>query len=237
MPISPPPEPPILYGRRRGRRLRPKPQALVDRLLPALTVDLPAGAPLHPEALFGGSCKACELEIGFGGGEHLAQRASRHPEVGFIGCEPYLNGVASLLGYVEELGLTNIRVWPNDARLLLPAISAVSISRVCILFPDPWPKRRHAKRRLISTGTLDMLARIMADGAELRLASDDDGYVRWMSSCLINHPDFRWTPPVSGGRPDPSGDWPATRYEDKALRQGRMPIYVTAYRRARGASR
>ena len=229
-----PPAGPLFHGRRRGRRLRPARQALMDGLLPALAIALPAedGA-LTPAAIFGAGVSSCEIEIGFGGGEHLAAQAAARPDVRFIGCEPYLNGVARLLGHIDSQGLDNIRIWPDDARLLLAALPARCVDRVYVLFADPWPKARHAKRRIISAETLDALARVMTDGAELRFASDDRGYVRWALGHLLDHAEFDWTARGAGDWRRRPADWPATRYQAKAVRQGRQPVYLRARRRPR----
>jgi tRNA (guanine-N7-)-methyltransferase len=226
---------PLFHGRRRGRRLRPARQALMDRLLPTLTITLPPDdGVISPRAIFGAGVSTCEIEIGFGGGEHLAAQAAARPAVCFIGCEPFVNGVARLLGHIDAQGLDNIRIWPEDARLLLAALAADCVDRVYVLFADPWPKSRHAKRRIVSTETLDALARVMTDGAELRFASDDMGYVRWTLAHLLRHPDFEWTACGADDWRRRPADWPATRYEAKAVRQGRRSVYLRARRRSRG---
>ena len=167
------------YGRRFGRSLRSSRRRLLDEVLPALRVPLPEEGEFDPRSLFPGDPEAVWLEVGFGGGEHLAAQAEAHPAIGFIGCEPFVNGVASLLAQVDGRGLANVRLLDDDARLLIDRLPAASVGRVFVLFADPWPKARHAKRRFIRADVLDSLARIMADGAELRFASDDMGYVRW----------------------------------------------------------
>lgn len=223
-----------LYGRRIGRPLRAAQQRLLDTRLPRLRIALPpAGGRLDPARLFDGAVAAVWLEIGFGGGEHLAAQARTHPEVGFIGCEPFVNGVASLLGHVAGDGLANLRVHDDDARALLDALPDASIGRVFVLFPDPWPKKRHHKRRFVGPANLDRLARVMTDGAELRLATDDMDYARWMLAHGRAHPAFAWRargPEDWRARPP---DWPATRYEEKATRAGRRSLYLTFVRRPR----
>ncbi|MCP4330483.1 MAG: tRNA (guanosine(46)-N7)-methyltransferase TrmB [Alphaproteobacteria bacterium] len=228
-----PPRDHDFHGRRHGRRLRPKRQALLDRELPRLAITLPPRPYLDPATLFGASCRHFEIEIGFGAGEHLVARAEALPAVGFIGCEAYINGVARLIDHISERGVTNIRIWPDDARRLLPMLATASFARACILFPDPWPKARHAKRRLISAETLDALARILADDGELRLASDDMAYIRAILLHLRRHPEFTWSasgPADWRHRPD---GWLETRYERKAIEQGRRTIYLTARREPR----
>ena len=224
----------ILYGRRRGKKLRPGRQAMIDELLPALRIELPASGPLEPARLFAAPPRAVWLEIGFGGGEHLAWQAAAQADVGLIGCEPYINGLASLLARVSDRGLANVRVFDDDARELLDVLAEASIARLFVLFPDPWPKARHHKRRIISRETLDACARVLADGAELRLATDDMGYCRWMVERLARHGAFDWLarcPAEWRERPD---DWPATRYEAKARKQGARPVFLRYRRVARG---
>ena len=163
------------------------------------------------------------LEIGFGGGEHLAAQAELRRDIGFIGCEVFENGIAKLLGEVECRHLANIRLFIDDARLLIGALPAASVERVFILFPDPWPKRRHHKRRIVSRETLDGLARIMSDGAELRLATDDPDYFSWMLECVTGHPAFAWLARRPADWRERPPDWPPTRYEEKARAAGRSP--------------
>lgn len=223
-----------LYGRRRGRRLRTGQRDLISTLLPRLRVDLPeAGRPLDLAALFGPPVREVWLEIGFGGGEHLAWQADHHPEVGLIGAEFFLNGIASLLGHLARREIGNVRIHPDDARPLLKSLPDRSIGRTFLLFPDPWPKARHARRRFVAPDTLAELARILADGAELRIASDDPAHVAWTLEHLTRAPEFEWLArrPVDWRqRPE---DWPATRYEEKALTAGRHPAYLSFRRRAR----
>ncbi len=167
------------------------------------------------------------LEIGFGGGEHLAWQAEANPDVGIIGCEPFINGVASLLKQIDDRGLDNIRIHANDARDLLETLPDACLDRVFILFPDPWPKARHHRRRIVAPATLEQLARIMRPGTELRLATDHADYGRWMLRHLIRHPAFRWRarrPADWRQRPE---DWPATRYEAKAIAAGRACLYLS----------
>ena len=220
------------YGRRRGRPLRSGRRELLEELLPAIEARLPAdAAPLDPAALFDRPVRDVWLEIGFGSGEHLAAQAAAHPEVGLIGCEPFLPGVAGLLAHVQEGGLGNIRVVPGDARPLLWRLLPDSLGRVFILFPDPWPKLRHHRRRIVAPLVLDRLALAMRTDAELRVATDDIDYLRAILATVLDHGAFRWQ---VGGPTDwrerPS-DWPPSRYEQKALRQGRAPHYLRFIRR------
>ena len=221
------------FGRRKGKKLRPGRLALLETLLPRIEIPRPEPEALvEPRFLFSAHPRSIWLEIGFGGGEHLAAQAQAHPDVGFIGCEVFVNGVASLLHHVDDAGLDNVRIFPDDARFLLNALPDQSLERVFVLFPDPWPKRRHTERRFISPATLDLLARLLTDGGELRVASDDPTCIRWVLMHAPNHPAFRWT----ATRPDdwrlPPADWTPTRYEAKAIRDGRPPVYLRFERRA-----
>ncbi|WP_434615836.1 tRNA (guanine(46)-N(7))-methyltransferase TrmB [Azospirillum sp. B2RO_4] len=224
-----------LFGRRKGRPLRKRRTELIDVLLPQLQITLPEpGGRLDPAGLFDGPKREVWLEVGFGMGHHLAWQAGHHTDVGFIGAEPFLNGIAGLLGMVDDEDLHNVRIQPDDARPLLDALPDASIGRAFVLFADPWPKKRHADRRFIGPENLPRLARVLKDGAELRLASDDMGLVRWMLEHTVKHPDFEWTarrPSDWRIRPD---DWPATRYEEKAIAAGRKPVFMRFVRRPRG---
>ena len=223
-----------LHGRRRGRRLRTGQRAILEALLHKLRVNLPdAGGRVDPVALFGPGIRDVWLEIGFGGGEHLAWQAAHHPGVGLIGAEFFVNGVASLLAHVARQGLENIRIHPDDARPLVQALADRSVGRVFVLFPDPWPKTRHARRRLISSEMVIDLARILKDAGELRMASDDPAHIRWILDHLTACLDFEWlarSPADWRRRPV---DWPATRYEEKAMKAGRGAVCLRFRRRAR----
>jgi tRNA (guanine-N7-)-methyltransferase len=203
-------------------------------LLPAVAVRLPEMGRLDPAVLFGAAPGSVWLEIGFGAGEHLAWQAERHPDTGFIGCEVFENGIAKLLARIATGRLDNIRIFADDARLLLAALPPASIGRVFILFPDPWPKRRHHKRRIMSDETLDGLAEIMSDGAELRLATDDAGYLCWMLAHVTDHPAFEWLARRPCDWRERPSDWPSTRYEQKARAAGRRPAFLRFRRRPRG---
>jgi len=218
----------ILYGRRRGHKLRAGHQQLVDVLLPHLRVDLtdPIDSVSDDEA-------ELWLEIGFGGGEHLAAQAQARPDIALIGCEPFVNGVASLLAHIEDRGLKNIRIHDDDARQLVEVLPEASVSRAFLLFPDPWPKSRHARRRFVSQENLSALARVLKDGAEFRVATDHVGYCRWALSQLLKHPDFDWQAERSADWQQRPADWPATRYEQKAIDQGRKPAYFRFRRKSR----
>jgi tRNA (guanine-N7-)-methyltransferase len=206
------------------------------QLLPRLRVPIPETGFLDPFDLFQPRPRDVWLEVGFGGGEHLAAQAESHPDVGLLGCEPFVDGVARLLGHVDERGLENVRILDDDARLLLTALPDACLSRVFVLFADPWPKKRHHKRRFIGPGNLDALARVLADGGELRFASDHDGYVRWALRHLTGDRRFRW---IVGGPADwrrrPDG-WVETRYEAKALARGETCTYLVFRRLPRAAA-
>jgi len=219
-----------VYGRRKGRPLRASLERLIEERLPAYAFTLPASATLDPRGLFAHRPERVWLEIGFGGGEHLAWQAAAHPEVGLIGSEIFRNGIATALRALEAAGATNVRLWPDDARLLLERLVPASLDRVFILFPDPWPKARHRKRRLVSDETLDRLARLIRPGGELRLATDDEDYLTWMLEHLWRHrQDFRWT--AERAADWQTRDWPETRYEAKARAAGRASIYLSYRRR------
>jgi len=222
---------PRVYGRRRGRKLRAGRRALMDGLLPRLAIA-PGGAALDPRSLFPFVPGEFWLEIGFGAGEHLAQQARLNPRVGILGAEVFENGVSSLLVEVARDRLANIRLFIDDARILLARLPDRCLGRVFILFPDPWPKERHKKRRIVSTGTLDDLARVMAPGAELRLATDDPDYAQAMAELAAAHPSFAVLADASGDWPGRPADWPVSRYEQKAREAGRDPRYFRLTRRA-----
>jgi tRNA (guanine-N7-)-methyltransferase len=203
----------------------------MEWLLPRLAFELPPAGELDPQSLFPDPRSPIWLEIGFGGGEHLAALAGHHPEIGFVGCEVFENGIAKLLGEIERRDLGNVRLFIDDARLLLAALRPSSIGRVFILFPDPWPKERHKKRRIVSRETLDQLARIMAGGAELRLATDDPDYFGWMLEQVTAHPALEWLARRPADWCERPAHWPPTRYEEKARAAGRAPRFLRARRR------
>ncbi len=221
------------YGRLKGRPLRPVQAERLARLLPELKLDLSRPAPPSLADLFPVPVEQVWLEIGFGSGEHLAHRAQAHPNVGFIGVEPFVNGHAALLEKVEDSGLCNVRVLDREAGPLLAWLPEGSLDRVIVLYPDPWPKRRHRKRRLISPKTLSMLVKAMRPGALLWLATDIPEYAATSLAAVQAVPDLEWLAegPEDWRRPYP--DWPGTRYEAKAKEAGRRPIYLT-FRRLPG---
>ena len=216
---------PRFYGRRKGHELKPGRQRLIKEALPLLR--LPDPLPRDLSVLFAEPVRAVWLEIGFGGGEHLTHQARIHPEIGLIGVEPFVNGIAALLATIAAEKLDRIRIFDDDVRLLLPRLPDASVGRVFLLFPDPWPKTRHHKRRFITPESLDHLARIMTPGAELRFASDDGGYVRWTLWHVTRHPAFVWEAQGPGDWRTRPSEAVTTRYEAKAIAAGRPPAYLT----------
>lgn len=203
-----------LYGRRAGHKLRGGQAALVEELLPRLAV--PDG-PLNSVALFGDD-RPLELEIGFGAGEHMAGQAAMRPASGFIGCEPFLNGVVGALRHVRDQGLDNIRLHMGDALDVLGRLPDASIDRVYLLHPDPWPKARHAKRRFINAGPMDMVAAKLKPGGEFRFGTDHPVYVAHAMMVMNTRVDFAWQAKAAADFLTRPSDWPETRYERKARR-------------------
>ena len=204
------------YGRRGGRPLSARQQSLIDTTLPLLSVPVETGAKFHPKALFGPK-SAYWLEIGFGGGEHVSGQAERHPEVGLLASEVFIEGVAKLLGQIEDAALTNIRIWDEDARDLMAALETDSLDRAFILFPDPWPKARHQKRRLIQASFLTELARILKPGGQVRFATDVRSYADSALVQFLQHPAFHWLARTSADWTQPPQDHVTTRYQEKRL--------------------
>jgi tRNA (guanine-N7-)-methyltransferase len=228
MPGSPDPTRPRFHGRRKGRGLKASQERALNDRLPSLSVDHDAAA-ADPRTLFNDPVSDVWMEIGFGGGEHLAALAAAHPEIGFIGCEPFVNGVAKLIRAVDDQGLNNVRILADDVRPLLNALPDGSLGRIIVLFPDPWPKKRHWDRRIVGPETLPDMARALRSGGLLRCATDHPGYLDWMLFHVARAEAFDWT----AERPDDwrarPADQPPTRYETKAL-AGR-PSYLDFRRR------
>jgi tRNA (guanine-N7-)-methyltransferase len=219
------------FGRRKGRPLSARQRGLVDDELPRLSIDLADPPPQPLTALFSGPVRDVWLEIGFGGGEHLIWQASHHPDVGVIGCEPFLDGVVKVVDAVVQMPLPNVRLHPDDVRALLRWLPDGSLGRAFVLFPDPWPKKRHQKRRLVGTPLLDQLARVMRPGTELRVGTDISDYVRSIMIAVTAHPAFDWPAESPADWQVRPADWPETRYEQKAIREGRRPVYLSFRRR------
>jgi tRNA (guanine-N7-)-methyltransferase len=218
-----------LYGRRKGKKLRPRQAELLQEVLPRLALDaaqkvadLPGQFPQRPAQIW--------LEIGFGGGEHLVSQALAHPDIGFLGCEPFVNGVAKLLARVEAENLENLRIFQGNAAHLIMALPDRSLERIFLLYPDPWPKRRQRKRRFLSDAMLADLARVMHSGAELRFATDIDDYAGWVLARILRSPHFVWLAGSAADWQSAWEGWTSTRYEAKALAAGRRPVYLTFVR-------
>jgi tRNA (guanine-N7-)-methyltransferase len=221
------PPTPRLYGRRKGRPLHKRKAALIEHMLPKVLITLESDARVRPQTFFEGCSEAhAYVEIGFGGGEHLAAQAKLHPDAVFIGCEPFINGVASLLDYLDRDETSNVRIFNDDARLVLDALENASLDGCFVLFPDPWPKKRHIERRFIGPENLDRLARVLRRGAVLRIASDHPGLITWMKESLNAHDAFE----CIHADVEPPVDWIVTRYQQKAMQAGRQAFFMD-YRR------
>tara|TARA_R110001599_G_scaffold237228_1_gene436634 strand:+ start:2072 stop:2764 length:693 start_codon:yes stop_codon:yes gene_type:complete len=220
----------ILYGRRRGKALRKGQQRLIETLLPELAISLNTDR-VELSSLFPENCREYWLEIGFGSGEHLAWQADHNPEVGIIGCEPYLNGVATLLGKLEEQLAKNVRLHNEAAELLTEKLPDACLDRAFILFPDPWPKASHNKRRFVSTSNIAALARVLKSGSELRIATDHTDYGAWILWHMLQSEEFVWEAEKPEDWRARSRDWPSTRYEMKAIEKGLRPVYYRFRRR------
>lgn len=221
----------IIYGRRQGHKLHPRQQKLVEELLPQCRPDLSVAPENTPQDWFQKPFSAYALEIGFGGGEHLAARAKAAPDIGFIGCEPFLNGVAKLLIEIDQGRLGNIAVHDDDARDVLAALPDASLDHAYLLYPDPWPKKRHHKRRFISAANLDKLFNALKPGASFLLASDIADYLDWSLAHIRAHGGFEWLAQTADDWHQAPSDWPGTRYEAKAIKAGRRPGYLRFTRR------
>ena len=217
-----------LYGRASGHKLRRAQQELVDTLLPQIAVQ--ADAEVTSRLLFGHEWPL-QFEIGFGSGEHLADRADMLPDHGFIGAEPFLNGVATALAHIRDRQLRNVRLWRGDALDVLRRVPDAALSFIYLLHPDPWPKARHAKRRMVNDGPVDLFAAKLRPGGEFRLATDDPTYLGWSLMIMQRHErQFDWLAERARDVLEPSGGWIETRYGAKARREGRRPYYLR-YRR------
>ncbi|MEO1066297.1 MAG: tRNA (guanine(46)-N(7))-methyltransferase TrmB [Pseudomonadota bacterium] len=215
------------YGRRAGKPLNLRQETLMADLLPELllTRDEVTDTPLP--TLFDPPVREVWLESGFGGGEHLVHRALENPDIGYVGIEPFRNGMAKALVLIEDTGVRNIRLYHDEAGPFLDWLPANSLSGFYLLYPDPWPKKRHFKRRFVSKRNLDRITRALKPGAEFRFASDIDSYVEWTLDHCADHPAFEWLDGDLSQCLAPWKGWPGTRYEDKALREGRVPRYLS----------
>ena len=217
-----------LYGRSSGHKLRKGQQELVERLLPQIQV--PAEGEITAPALFGED-RPLHFEVGFGSGEHLADRADMLPDHGFIGAEPFLNGVATALGHVRDKHLANVRIWRGDALEVLQRVPDGSLSFLYLLHPDPWPKARHAKRRMVNDGPLRLIADKLKPGGEFRIATDHPVYLEWTLMVMERWTEtFEWLAEKPSDFLEPPGGWIETRYGAKSRREGRHPYYLR-YRR------
>jgi len=212
------------FGRRKGHPLRPRQAALFDTLLPSLALDLTQPAPADLRSLFPNADEV-RLEIGFGGAEHLIAQAKANPRIGFIGSDAFINGVAKALAAVDEHKLANVRLHFGDASELLDWLPQEGLARIDLLYPDPWPKRRHWKRRFVQDESLGRLARILKHGGNLRFATDIGDYAAHVLARVLRSPDFAWTAEHADDWRKAWPDFAGTRYEAKAKREGRVPNY------------
>jgi tRNA (guanine-N7-)-methyltransferase len=222
-------EPRAFFGRRSGKRLHRGQDALFRDKLPALEIALPEGV-LDPATLFP-KARHVVLEIGYGGGEHLALEAGRNPELGYIGCEVFTGGIAKLLQAIDEQDLKNIRLFADDALKLLQHLPDASLDTVFLLYPDPWPKTRHHKRRFVSPLTLGELARTIRPGGVFNFATDIEDYADWTLAHILRQPAFAFSPSHPGAWHEPYAGWEPTRYEEKARREGRLKSFYFSFNR------
>jgi tRNA (guanine-N7-)-methyltransferase len=215
------------FGRRRGKTIRPLQATALAEGLRHYRLDLAAPAPSDIGVLFPAEVVDVRLEIGFGGGEHLRHEAASHPGTGFIGVEPFVNSMAKMMVAVEETPLPNLRVFDDDATRLLDWLPAGSLAGIDLLYPDPWPKKKHWKRRFVGPVNLDRFARVLTTGGVFRFASDIDSYVNWTLLACKAHGGFAWQAQEADDWRKPYAGWPGTRYETKAFREGRTPAYLT----------
>jgi len=220
-----------LFGRRKGHKLRSHQADLIENFLPRLSLEIGGPGPSELTKLFDPQVDSVRLEIGFGGGEHLVAEALGSPHVGFIGCEPYVNGMAKILSAIEATNIGNIKLFAGDAAELLAWAPPRSLQRIDLIHPDPWPKRRHWKRRFVQDLTVAAMARVLKPMGELRFVSDIDGYVAWTLQYLARSPDFIWTAEQASDWQLPWPDYTMTRYGRKAAREGRRAAYLRFRRR------
>ena len=213
------------FGRRKGHALKPRQATLFETLYPKLALDLTKPAPTDLRTLFDG-VESVRVESGFGGGEHLMAEAATHPDTGFIGIEPFLNGMAKALVAIDERKLSNIRLYHGDATDMLAWLPKASVARFDLLYPDPWHKKRHWKRRFVQDKSVAEIANALRPGGEFRFASDIPSYIEWTLMRLMRSPDFEWTAERADDWRKPWPDFTRTRYEAKAVREGRTPCYL-----------
>jgi len=213
------------YGRRKGKPLRAAQAAHMQHDLPGLLIDPETVGAAPLAELFPHAVRSIRLEIGFGGAEHLIAEARRHPDIGYIGAEAFLNGVAKATVAISDAGLTNVRLHGDDVLPLLDRLPEACVERVDLLYPDPWPKRRHWKRRFVQADNIDRIARVLAPGGHFRFATDIEHYAAWTLRQLMDDARFTWTARRADDWRRPWAGWPGTRYEAKAQREGRLPGY------------
>jgi tRNA (guanine-N7-)-methyltransferase len=214
------------FGRRKGHKLRLHQADLIEQLLPRLALDIAKPAPPDITGTFEPRAETVRLEIGFGGGEHLIAEAQAHPQTGFIGCEPYVNGMAKILTQIEARGIGNIKLFAGDAAELLAWVPPQSLVRIDLIHPDPWPKRRHWKRRFVQDLTIAAMARALKPQGEFRFVSDIEGYCAWTLAHVLRSSDFVWTAERAADWRQPWPDYTMTRYGMKAEREGRRAAYL-----------
>jgi tRNA (guanine-N7-)-methyltransferase len=214
------------FGRRKGHKLRAHQADLIEHLLPRLALDIGTPCPPDLSEMFDRPLEAVRLEIGFGGGEHLIAEARAFPDTGFVGCEPYVNGMAKILTQIEAHNVGNIRLFAGDAAELLGWLPPHSLKRIDLIHPDPWPKRRHWKRRFVQDATVAAMARALEPEGEFRFVSDIDDYCAWTLAHLSRSPDFTWTAERADDWLKPWADYTMTRYGAKAEREGRRAAYL-----------
>ncbi len=222
-------EPRAFFGRKAGKRLHGRQQMLYDTVLPELAIELPEAGPLDPRALFARRPERIVIEIGYGGGEHLARQMAESPGTGFIGCEVFTGGIGKLLERIDTGGHDNIRLYDEDALQLLFKLPDAAIARIDLLYPDPWPKTRHHKRRFVSPLTLAEMARVLEPGGALRFVTDIEDYANWTLAHVLREGSFAWPVQRPGAWHTPYEGWEPTRYETKARREGRAKSFYFTF--------
>lgn len=222
-------EPRAFFGRRSGKKLHEGQKAQVAEILPRFEIQL--GDTLDPKSLFP-DAESIVIEIGYGGGEHLARKADEEPDTGFIGCEVFTGGIGKMVQAIDARGLENVRLYTDDALKLLMALPEASVDAVYLLYPDPWPKTRHHKRRFVSPTTLGELARVIRPGGVFHFATDIEDYANWTLAHIVREPQFSFMPEAPGSWHQPYPGWQPTRYEQKARREGRMTSFYFSFVRA-----